>query len=335
MARGLFNQSAALIYPAERESYLNNTVKSDTSAMPGYSPAQEGYLSILGKTLSGVGAAFAGDTQWGQRQQKMDQEMMQADLEFKAALQKQYQDMQDKMQSKRQLTPQNQIDTLSATRKLAEQQGIDPSSLGISVGSTGVPSLQMYSPNRQNASMQGYKNKLTESVISTFNQSQDTRSMADTALSSIKNLESGLKGKVTYNVIKNLDANNPLLGDWQNLKMALTNAQLQASGPLKGAISDAENKWLAQAAANDDLISVPRATAVLNQLKRAADTKEKSVVNSYKRIYKDDPYSWEELKGASQDKQKNQSGSVDPRYQQAIKAGYTKEEIDAYLKGKK
>lgn len=121
MARGWFNQSAALIYPAERESYLNNTVKSDTSAMPGYSPAQEGYLSILGKTLSGVGAAFAGDTQWGQRQQKIDQEMAQADLEFKAALQKQYQDMQDKKEGKDFQKQQLAI--------LAKAYGVDPTTL--------------------------------------------------------------------------------------------------------------------------------------------------------------------------------------------------------------
>lgn len=101
MARGLFDQLPATIYPAERTSYMNNTAKSDTTAVPGYSPYQKGILSILGQTLSGVGAAFAGDTQWSQRQQKIDQEQMQADLEFKAALQKQYQDMQSKSEAKK------------------------------------------------------------------------------------------------------------------------------------------------------------------------------------------------------------------------------------------
>lgn len=142
--------------------------------------------------------------------------------------------------------------------------------------------------------LQNEKNKRIEDVISTINDSEDTRITIDNALNSVVKLESGLKGKVSYNVIKNLDANNPLLGDWQNLKMALTHAQIVASGPLKGAISDTEEKWLADAAANDNLISIPRAKSVLDKLKRAADMKEKSKVSSYKNIYKgEDPYKLE------------------------------------------
>jgi hypothetical protein len=68
-------------------------------------PREQGFLTTLGKTLSGVGAAFAGDTQWSQRQQQIEQAQYQADLEFRArmlmnqrqaqedASQKQYRDM--------------------------------------------------------------------------------------------------------------------------------------------------------------------------------------------------------------------------------------------------
>lgn len=88
MAKGWFDQSAATFYPADRVSYLNNTVKSNTNVSPGYSPRQEGYLTILGKTLQGIAAPFAGDYQWNQRQAKIDLEQQQADMEFAALLEK-------------------------------------------------------------------------------------------------------------------------------------------------------------------------------------------------------------------------------------------------------
>lgn len=153
--------------------------------------------------------------------------------------------------------------------------------------------------SRGTSAIQNAKDKRTETVINTIYESNNTRESINNAMNSVGKLESGLGGKVTYGVIKNLDANNPLLEDWQNLKMALTDAQLLSSGPLKGAISDKENEWLAAAAANDNLISVPRARAVLSKLKRAVDVKEKSVKDSYKRIYKEDPDTWDEAKSMS------------------------------------
>lgn len=268
----------------------------------GYKPAQEGFLSTLAAGISGGVAPFLGDYTWLERQNKQQMEQAQADNEFRAALLK----LRQQEDVNKFISPEKQIATLNKTRELAAAQGLDPNTIGFSVTASGSPTLSIQPQNKVNPSLQNYRNKLTENVINTYNDVQNTNQTIDTALSSVNKLQSGLKGKVTYGVIKNLDANNPLLEDWQNLKIALTDAQLQSSGPLKGAISDAENKWLAAAAANDDLISIPRAKAVFDKLKRASAAREKTAVQSFKRIYKEDPYQWEELKKSSN----NKTGSI-------------------------
>lgn len=308
--------------PRGMEDYV-----SGTNSDMGYQPSQQGFLSLLGAGISGGIAPFVGDNQWLERRTKQQMEQAQSEAEFRALLLKQRQ----QGNVNKYISPEQQIATLSRTRELAAAQGLDPNSIGFGVTATGSPTLSIQPQNKINPSLQNYRNKLTENVINTYNDVQNTNETINTALSSVNKLESGLKGKVTYGVIKNLDANNPLLQDWQNLKIALTDAQLQSSGPLKGAISDSENKWLAAAAANDDLISIPRAKAVFDKLKRAAATREKTAVQSFKRIYKEDPYQWDELKSSSV----NTQGTVSNKYQKALQAGYTKEEIDAYLKGKK
>lgn len=106
----------------------------------GYTPGQKGALSTLGTVLSGVGAAFAGDTKWLERQQARNQEEMQADLEFRAALQKQAIDNRTRMNTKtytfNPLTgeytmtgevPKGSIvrNTIPLEQKVAQQQALD------------------------------------------------------------------------------------------------------------------------------------------------------------------------------------------------------------------
>lgn len=86
MALPFFDQQAVTFYPATQDSYMKNTVTPDTSVVPGYSPYQKGMLTILGQTLQSISSAFQGDNAYWQRQQKVDQEQYQADLEFKAKL---------------------------------------------------------------------------------------------------------------------------------------------------------------------------------------------------------------------------------------------------------
>lgn len=97
---GLFDRQSMTFLPATRDSYMNNTVTPDNTATPGYAPYQRGALSLLGQALTGVSAAFSGDSQWLQRQQKIDQEQYQADLEFKAKLMQQRMAMQENQSQK-------------------------------------------------------------------------------------------------------------------------------------------------------------------------------------------------------------------------------------------
>lgn len=54
----------------------------------GYQPSQEGALSILGRTLQGIAAPFAGDYQFNQRQAQQELMQQKADQEFQALLMK-------------------------------------------------------------------------------------------------------------------------------------------------------------------------------------------------------------------------------------------------------
>lgn len=100
MALPFFDQQAATFYPATQDSYIKNTVTPDTSVVPGYSPYQKGMLTILGQTLQSISSAFQGDNAYWQRQQKVDQEQYQADLEFKAKLMQQRMTMQENQSQK-------------------------------------------------------------------------------------------------------------------------------------------------------------------------------------------------------------------------------------------
>lgn len=334
MAIPWFDRQAMTFQATNPTNYVNSKAQLtkgyavDDSIASGYAPRQAGILSLLGKSLTGIAAPFVGDTQWLQNETAQQLRQQQADQEFQALLMKNAMEKQAALRKTQSvLTPEQQVETFVKTRGLAKDQGLDPDKLSLSVAANGVPSLSMRAAGGLGGAAAGNAmNKRTEQVYNTIYDNYNTNDNISRALDSVGKLESGLKGKVTYNVIKNLDANNPLLGDWQNLKMALTDAQLAASGPLKGAISDAENKWLAAAAGNDDLISVPRAKSVLDKLSRASKIKEESVVSSYKKMYKDDPYQWDGIKEL-----KSSKGNTDPRYDAAIKAGYKPEEIDAYL----
>lgn len=315
MARGLFNQSAALIYPAERESYLNNTVKSDTSAMPGYSPAQEGYLSILGKTLSGVGAAFAGDTQWGQRQQKMDQEMMQADLEFKAALQKQYYDNNRKSEMKQVILADPTTGTLKTLGSVPVKASIIQDQLSLATAKNNLPTADM----RNNA----YTLDSTKALW------EDLKSQA----MDLKGGYSGMfeSGKAALN--RGSGDSAKYLAYQDSMPSAAVALYRGLTGDTRLSDSDAKGRALPLLWEPSQSIDVREKKS--NFIDRMIIAREK-LSNSGK--YKDGVIPFEAIKNAAKiidSPKSNQSGSVDPRYQQAIKAGYTKEEIDAYLKGKK
>jgi hypothetical protein len=116
------------------------------------------------------------------------------------------------------------------------------------------------------------------------------------AREAIKRIPQGLKGKVITEWKKNFDPNDPMLSDWQKIKVIGTDAQLLNTAKTKGAISDREMELFAKAAANDDLISAQRLTPVLDKLERFIAAEESSLISSYKRIYGEDPESWGEIR---------------------------------------
>lgn len=155
-------------------------------------------------------------------------------------------------------------------------------------------------------SMMNAKAKRTDDLINTLYENQSQREVIDDAFGSLERLTKGLGGKIERGFTKRLKADDPLLGDYQKVKMVLTNAQLRESLMLKGAISDVENRWLAEAAANDDLLSTPRATEVFNNILRKMEFLDKSKLASYKRNYGEDPSEWEEIKSLNLSKGANQ-----------------------------
>lgn len=138
MARGLFDQSAATFYPAQRKSLLDNSVTADTEATPGYSPRSDGYLSILGKTLQSISSSLQGDNNYNQRQAEVDIRQQQADQEFQALLMKNAMQKQA-MNAKR--TGLKSVYTTDADGKLKE------------VGQVPIGSQVIANPNAPTADM--------------------------------------------------------------------------------------------------------------------------------------------------------------------------------------
>lgn len=162
-----------------------------------------------------------------------------------------------------------------------------------------VPGMQISSPEStpqrtMSPTLQNAKDKRTQDILTMIEDNNMHRDTLKNAYASASKISGGLYGKISRGFLKRVDPNSPALTDWQNVKMALTDAQLMQSLVLKGAISDRENKWLAEAAANDDISALPRIKPVLDRALRAVNAKEKGAITSYKRIYGEDPYSWQE-----------------------------------------
>lgn len=107
------------------------------------------------------------------------------------------------------------------------------------------------------------------------------RKLVTEAETSVKNLPKGLLGKWDMKRIMAFDPENPIVEDWQKVKMVLTDATLLNTAMTKGAISDMEMKEFQKAAANDDISSVARMKPVFNKLINFLDAEEKSLKESY------------------------------------------------------
>jgi hypothetical protein len=140
------------------------------------------------------------------------------------------------------------------------------------------------------------KDKRTEAIFSTVENNKVKREMIDQAIKALPRIKSGFIGKMGRTVFSQFDPNNPELGEWQKIKMVLTDAQLLNTAKTKGAISDQEMELFAAAAANNDLGSAPAIKIVMKKLIRFLEAEETAAKKSYKKIYGEDPGDWPELK---------------------------------------
>ena len=123
-------------------------------------------------------------------------------------------------------------------------------------------------------------------------ESEAKRGMIATAQDSAKRLTPGLLGKMQRGMIEKFDANNPMLTDWQNVKMVLTDATMLNTAKTKGAISDREMALFQKAAADDDLASFSKMQPVFNRLLKFIDSEESSAIKSYQKLYGENPKEW-------------------------------------------
>lgn len=142
---------------------------------------------------------------------------------------------------------------------------------------------------------QAIKDKKTEEIFNTFESNRVKRDQINRAEKSLNNVPIGLGGKIKIGLMKNFDADNPILTDWQNIKSVMTDAQLQRVAKTKGAVSDREMELFAVAAANDDLVSIARMKPVLKAMADALDAQETASLNSYRHVYEEDPMQWPEM----------------------------------------
>lgn len=180
-------------------------------------------------------------------------------------------------------------------------KGVGPN--GPSIGMvTPIQQLQMQKMQQQLGQgqalpigRQNQKDKRTEDLITTIETNNVKREMLSKAQKSLSKIPTGLLGSIKVKMLNSYDPNNPLLGDWQNVKAVLTDAQLMNTAKTKGAISDREMELFSKAAANDDVQSIARIKPVLEKLSKFMDAEEHSKMNSFKKIYGEDPSQWPEL----------------------------------------
>lgn len=112
---------------------------------------------------------------------------------------------------------------------------------------------------------------------------------ADSFLGTLPKFLQGRSGAISYKAMLEADPTNPYLGQWQNLKSVLMDAQLEYMDKMKGAYSDKDMRALGQAVANDDLVSVARMKPQIQKLKDSILSRQNAALRSYEQIYKEDP----------------------------------------------
>jgi hypothetical protein len=149
------------------------------------------------------------------------------------------------------------------------------------------------SRNAMSPMLENSKNKRLETLIDTIETGNITRGNIVDAFQSAQRIQGGFIGKLGRNWSKNFNSNDPALQDWQKVKMVLTDAQLLNTAKTKGAISDQEMRLFANAAANDDTASIQSIMPVFRKLMNFLNAEEDFRVKTYKKLYGEDPYSYD------------------------------------------
>jgi len=151
--------------------------------------------------------------------------------------------------------------------------------------------------DRQNGSalspsLQKAKDERVATLISMSEENPIKLARLDEAEGFLKSLPAVLQGrlgKINIKAMQEADPNNPILGQWQNLKSILTEAQLDYVTNTKGAVSDREMILFGQAVANDDLLSVARMAPQIKKLRNSIKARQNAAINTYKTLYGEDP----------------------------------------------
>jgi hypothetical protein len=333
---GLFDRQSMTFLPATRDSYMNNTVTPDNTATPGYAPYQRGALSLLGQALTGVSAAFSGDSQWLQRQQKIDQEQYQADLEFKAKLMQQRMTMQENQSQKALRDAQTKV--LDAQAKYFDSQsnggslagGIDyPYPEDIQM----TPKTTVYKGIPKTTLVPELKKEVSQNELTTLGGISST----------VSDLQKNIDTLNKYNITPGPGLSTSGLPGADLYSQFTKSKEFNTWKADTGRTFQKYRKWATGVAAG-----YPELQLLAPTFPKASDTKEnfisKSVsamddMNRNKEIVLDylnkAGYRTGELRGVPATSNTVSSISKnDPRYQSALK-WYKPEEIDAYFKGKK
>ena len=145
------------------------------------------------------------------------------------------------------------------------------------------------------ASIENRKIKATDDLYETVSSANVNYDRIDKGMKSASNIPQGLPGKVKLTWMKWFDTDNPTLGDWQDMKSLLTDAQLQKTVITKGSVSDREMAEFSQAVANDDIASVMRQSKVLDAYKQSVFADQEQKLSSFKRNFYEDPREWADL----------------------------------------
>jgi len=144
------------------------------------------------------------------------------------------------------------------------------------------------------------KDKATAAIYETVEANKVRRQQIADAEKALPKVPQGIGGQISVAFKKRFQPNDPMLEDWQKIKMIGTDAALLQTAKTKGAISDYEMKLLQESAANDDILSAPRLKPVIKKMVNALNAQEAGMFGSYKQNYNEDPQTWFQQEGGGE-----------------------------------